>query len=244
MSHKNVSGKVAVVTGASSGIGEAAAKALGKEGMKVALFARGADKIGALAKQIGNDAIAVAGDVGKPEDVKKLFAKVNENFGGVDLLFNNAGLGIFGKFADSDPADWKTQIDTNIYGILYCIHAAIPLMRRRPGALISTVSSVAGQYGLENWSIYAATKFAINGLHDTLRKELGPEGIRLSLIMPGPVWTNWGDKVPDGVMQKRREALDALTPDDIAQALLYSFATPPNVMFEEIIIRPVLQTVP
>ena len=244
MSVINVSGKVAVVTGASGGIGEAAAKALGVRGMKVALFARSAEKIDSLAKEIGNGAIAVAGDVGNPDHVKHLFAEVKTHFGGVDLLFNNAGLGIFGKFADSLPEDWKTQIDTNLYGVLYCTQAAIPLLRGRPGSMITTVSSVGGQYGLDGWAIYCATKFAVNGLHDALRKELGPEGIRLSIIEPGPVWTKWGDKIPGEVMQSRRETLNALTPDDIAQALVHSFATPPNVMYEEIVIRPVLHVVP
>ena len=173
-----------------------------------------------------------------------MFDEVKSRFGGVDLLLNNAGLGIFGNFTQSSPTDWKTQIDANVYGTLYCTQAAIPLMLGRPGAMITTVSSVAGQYGLENWAVYSATKFAVNGLHDALRKELGPKGIRLSLILPGPVWTNWGDKVPDGVMQKRRESLEALSPEDVADALLHSFATPPNVLFEEITIRPVLQVVP
>ncbi len=244
MSSVDVGGKVAVVTGASGGIGEAAARALAKAGMKVALFARSGDKITALAEEIGNGAIAIPGDVAKPEDVKQLFAAVESSFGGVDLLFNNAGIGILGKFADQDPADWKAQIDINVYGVLYVTQAAIPLMRGRPGAMISTVSSVAGQYGLENWSVYSATKYAVNGLHDAWRKELAADGIRVSLILPGPVWTNWGDKVPEGAMQKRRETLQALTPDDVAQALLHSFATPPNVLFEEITIRPLLQVSP
>lgn len=244
MSNIDISGKTAIVTGASGGIGEATARLLAKKGMKVALFARSKDKIEALAEEIGNGAIAIAGDAANPADVERLFSAVKAQYACLDLLFNNAGLGILGKFETQDPADWKAQIDVNIYGVLYCTQAAIPLMRGRPGALISTVSSVAGIHGLPNWAVYSLTKFAVNGFHDALRKELGEEGIRTSIIAPGPVWTNWGDKVPVGAMQTRRETLDALSPDDVALALFHSFATPPNVMFEEIVVRPVKMVSP
>jgi len=244
MQMQNLTGKIALITGASSGIGEAAARLLVEEGMNVFLAARRKSRIEALAEELGQKAIAIQTDVSNPEQVRSLFAKVKEQFGGLDLLFNNAGVGIFGQFADSEPDDWVTMIDVNLFGVLNCTKAAIALMKGRTGAMISSVSSVGGRYGYEGWSVYCATKFAVVGFHDALRKELGADGIRVSVIEPGATWTEWGHKVPDEVKRERRERLDALTSENVAQALVYSFAQPPNVLVEEILVRPVKQTVP
>ncbi|UAK26609.1 SDR family oxidoreductase [Sphingomonas nostoxanthinifaciens] len=241
---QDLSGRVAVVTGASSGIGVATARLLVEEGVSVVLAARRADKIAALAAELGDKAVAITADVGDAGQVDALFAQVRERFGGLDLLFNNAGVGINGPFADTRPEDWRTQIDANLYGVLNCTHAAIPLLRGRPGAMISSVSSVGGRYGIAGWSVYNATKFAVVGFHDALRKELAADGIRVSVIEPGAVWTEWGDNVPEEQMRKRREEIDALQPEDIAQALVYAFAQPPRVLVEEILIRPVKQVAP
>lgn len=244
MKFESLSGKVAVITGASSGIGTATARLLAAEGVKVVLAARRTDKINDLAKELGSQAVAVTADVGDNEQVTRLFYSVRERFGGVDLLFNNAGIGIYGPFLESKPESWKAQIDANIYGVLHCTHAALPLMRGRQGAMVSTVSSVAGHYGFADWAVYSATKFAVIGFHDAMRKEWGGEGIRFSLIDPGSVRTEWGHNTPDGMMEKRREAVDALRPEDIAEALVYSFAQPNRVLVEEMVIRPVRQLAP
>ena len=244
MQMQDLTGKIAVITGASSGIGEAAARLLVEEGMNVFLAARRKARIDALAEALGPKAIAIKTDVSHPEQVRNLFARVKERFGGLDLLFNNAGLGVFDPFADSAPEDWRTMIDVNLTGVLNCTQAAIALMKGRAGAMVSTVSSVGGRYGYVGWSVYCATKFAVIGFHDALRKELGPDGIRVSVIEPGATWTEWGHKIPEEVKNERRERLDALTPKDVAQALVYSFAQPPNVLVEEIMVRPVKQTSP
>ena len=204
MKLRDLNGSVAVVTGASSGIGEAAARALAEEGVRVVLAARSEEKITALARRIGDKALAVPTDVGDPDQVKALFQRVSDEFGGLDLLFNNAGVGYNGRFESSDPEQWRKQIDANLYGVLNCTQAAIPLLRGREGAMISTVSSVGGRYGVPGWAVYSATKFAVVGFHDALRKELGEEGIRVSLIEPGAVYTNWGFNVPDEKMKERR----------------------------------------
>ena len=244
MQMQNLTGKIAVITGASSGIGEAAARLLVDEGVNVILAARRKLRIDALAEELGPKAIPIQTDVSNPEQVRNLFAQVKKQFGGLDLLFNNAGLGIFGPFADSKPEDWRTMIDANLFGVLNCTQAAIPLMKGRTGAMISSVSSTAGRYGFEGWSVYCATKFAVVGFHDALRKELGADGIRVSVLEPGATWSEFGDKVPDGVMRERRESLEALTSENVAQALVYSFAQPPHVLVEEILVRPVKQTSP
>jgi NADP-dependent 3-hydroxy acid dehydrogenase YdfG len=244
MKMQDLTGKVAVITGASSGIGEATARLLAEEGVSIVLAARRKERMDALVEELGDRAMAVAADVGDQQQVTALFDQVRERFGGLDLLFNNAGIGINGPFAETKPEDWKTQVDANLYGVFNCTHAAIPLLRGREGAMISSVSSVGGRYGIAGWSVYNATKFAVVGFHDALRKELGPDGIRVSLIEPGSVWTEWGHNVPEDVMRERRESLDALTAEDVAQALVYSFAQHPRVLVEEILIRPVKQVSP
>lgn len=243
MKMQDLTGKVAVITGASSGIGAATARLLVAEGVRVVLVARRRERIDALVAELGEAALAIAADVGDPADVARVFAAVEARFGGLDLVFNNAGLGVNARFEASDPADWKRMIDVNLYGVLYCTQAAIPLLRGRAGAMIASVSSVGGRYGTESWSVYSATKFAVVGFHDALRKELGGEGIRVSVIEPGAVWTEFGQNVSDA-MRDRRESLDALTSEDVAQALVYAFAQPPRVLVEEILIRPVKQVAP
>ena len=244
MKMEDLTGRTAVITGASSGIGEAAARLLVEEGVRVVLAARRKDRIDTLAEELGEAALAVAADVGDAGQVARLFDTVRERFGGLDLLFNNAGMGINGPFAETRPDDWRTQIDANLYGVLNCTHAALPLMKGRTGAMVPTVSSVGGRHGIAGWSIYNATKFAVVGFHDALRKELGPEGIRVSVIEPGAVWTEWGHNVPEEQMRERRESVDALHAVDIAQALVYAFAQPPRVLVEEILVRPVKQLQP
>lgn len=144
-------------------------------------------------------------------------------------------------FTDSKSEDWLTQINTNLIGLLHCTQAAIPLMQGRSGAMISSVSSVGGRHGVAGWSVYCATKFAVGGFHDTLRKELAPQGIRVSVIEPGAVWTEFGHNFDSS---ERRQSLDALEPVDVAQALVYAFAQPPRVLVQEILIRPVKQVAP
>ena len=243
MKMQNLTGKVAVITGASSGIGEAAARLLVQEGVHVVLAARRRERLDSLASELGDAASIIETDVGNRTQVKTLFDQVRERFGGLDLLFNNAGLGINARFETSDPDDWRQMIDVNLYGVLNCTQAAIPLMRGRPGAMISSVSSVGGRYGVESWSVYSATKYAVVGFHDALRKELGPERIRVSVIEPGAVWTEFGQNVSE-TLDERRGKLDALTAEDVAQALVYAFAQPANVLVEEILLRPVLQIAP
>lgn len=244
MKMEDLTGKVAVVTGASSGIGEAAARLLAAEGVHVILSARRRERIEALAQELGDKATAVVADVTDADQVRTLFDTVRARFGGLDLLFNNAGVGIFDRFTDSAPEDWRRMIDANIHGVLNCTRAAIPLMKGRPGAMISSVSSTGGRYGVEGWSVYSATKFAIVGFHDALRKELGLEGIRVSVIEPGAVWTEFGHNVPEEALRERRANLDALTAADVAQALVYAFAQHPRVLVEEILVRPVKQVAP
>lgn len=240
----SLQGKVALVTGASSGIGAAAARALAEEGVQVVLAARSREKLDEIAASIGHHCLAVPTDVGNPGEVAGLFQVILDRYGGLDLLFNNAGVGYHGPFEKSNPTEWRQTIDANLYGVLYCTQAAIPLLRGRPGAMISTVASVGGRFGVEGWAVYSATKFAVVGFHEALRKELGPDGIRLNLIEPGAVYTRWGHNVPAEAMQERRDKVNALHAADIARALVFAFHQPANVDVREILVTPTLQTYP
>lgn len=244
MELQSLQGKVAVVTGASSGIGEAAARELVSEGVKVVLVARSAQKIESLARELGDNATVAPMDVGNEASVQELFERVQRDYGGLDLLFNNAGVGYNQDFEHGATEEWRQTIDANLWGVLFCTRAAIPLLRGRPGAMISTVSSVGGRYGVPGWAVYNATKFAVVGLHDALRKELGGEGIRLSLLEPGAVYTNWGYNVPEEAMKERRDSVEGLRPEDVAKTLVYAFAQPANVNLQEALVMPTRQTSP
>jgi len=197
MKMQDLKGEVALVTGASSGIGEAAARLLVSEGMRVVLVARRRERIEALAAELGPAALALTADVADAEQVAVVLDQVREQFGGLDLLFNNAGMGVNAPFEQSDPADWKRMIDVNLYGVLQCTQAAIPLLRG-----LCSVSSVGGRYGVPNWSVYSATKFAVVGFHDALRKELGEEGIRVTVLEPGATRTEFGANVADAMAER------------------------------------------
>jgi NADP-dependent 3-hydroxy acid dehydrogenase YdfG len=244
MKMQNLTGKVAVITGASSGIGEATARLLASEGVHVVLAARRGDRIKTLAQEIGDMATVVVTDVTDINQVSALFKQVKEQFGRLDLLLNNAGLGVYAPFLDSAPDDWHRMIDTNLLGLLNCTWAAAPLMKGRSGAMIASVASTGGRYGVEGWSVYCATKYAVVGFHETLRKELGGDGIRVSVVEPGAVWTEFGQNLSEQALRERREALDALHPEDVAQAIVFAFAQPPRVLVQEILVRPVKQTAP
>lgn len=244
MQYRDLSDNICVITGASSGIGQASARALTAEGANVILVARSADKIVKLAGELGDKAVAMPADVGDAAAVARLFERIEADYGGLDLMFNNAGVGYNDPFTESKPAEWQKQIDANLYGVLNCSHAAIPLMKGRQAPMISTVSSVGGRFGVPGWSVYCATKFAVVGFHDTLRKELGGEGIRVSLIEPGAVYTNWGFNVAEEAMRERRDTVEALTSEDIASALVHAFAQPGHVNTQEILVMPTKQVSP
>jgi NADP-dependent 3-hydroxy acid dehydrogenase YdfG len=243
MKMQDLTAKIAVITGASSGIGAAAARLLVEEGAHVILVARRVERLQELAAELGDSATVMQVDVADAAAVTSMFATIKSRFGGVDLLFNNAGLGINSPFESSDPDDWKSMIDANLYGVLNCTQAAIPLLRGRAGAMICSVSSVGGRYGAATWSVYSATKYAVVGFHDALRKELGEEGIRVSVLEPGAVWTEFGENVSDALLTRRTQ-LEAMQSEDVAQALVFAFAQPANVLIQEILMRPVKQIAP
>ncbi len=212
-------GKTAIVTGSTKGIGRGVAEALLREGMNVCLSARDADEIKRAVDELsdvegaGNITGAVC-DVRDDEEVKALFAHAVEEFGGVDVLVNNAGVGIFKPVAELTAKEFRTVLETNLNGVFYCCHEAIPLMRARGGGFIINISSLAGVNAHPRMAAYNASKFALNGFSEALMQEVRHDRIKVSYIMPGSVNTNFGGGTPGD------ERAWQLQPEDIARVVL------------------------
>jgi NAD(P)-dependent dehydrogenase (short-subunit alcohol dehydrogenase family) len=223
-------GKVAVVTGGNRGIGRGIAEALAREGARVALTARAADAAAAAAREVGAGAIGIACDVRSYDAVRALFREVERAAGGVDVLVNNAGIGIFAPVADLPPDDWRAVIETNLDGVYYCCHEAIPLMRRRGGGYIFNISSLAGRNAFPGGAAYNASKFGLNGFSEALMQEVRYDGIRVSYLMPGSVATGFG-------RGGGKEGW-ALTPADVAEVVLDLLRSPKHALYSRVEMRP------
>jgi NADP-dependent 3-hydroxy acid dehydrogenase YdfG len=239
-------GKVAAVTGASSGIGEATAKALAGAGAGVALGARRVDRLEALASEInesGGRAVAVELDVAKEDSAKAFVSEAQSQLGGLDILVNNAGVMLLGPVVGADTAQWRTMVDVNVLGLLYCTAAALPVMQEAGGGHIVNISSVAGRSANAGSAVYNLTKFGVGAFSEALRQEITAGGIRTTIIEPGFVDTelqghNEHPAVLEGI-EKMREALpEVLQPEDIAAGILYAVTQPQRVDVNEVLIRP------
>ena len=227
--------KTFLITGASSGIGAATARAASGAGYRVVLAARSADKLEALAAECGGEgrALAVAMDVTRWEDNERLADAAIDAFGSIDVVFANAGFG--GKRSLTNEGDtpehWRDMVLTNVLGCAYTIRATVDAVKVARGHMLLT-SSVAGRISIPG-SLYSATKWAVTGMGQSLRGELTGSGVRVTLIEPGMVDTPFFDNRPDG----------ALHEDDIANAVMYAVSQPPHVDVSEVLIRPVSQPV-
>lgn len=214
----NLNGKVAIVTGGTRGIGLAAAEALAREGVNVCISARSEQEIKRTVinlEKLGEGcASGVVCDVRDNDQVQALFERTASELGGVDILINNAGVGIFESVEKMRPEDFRAILETNVFGVFYCCHAAIPLMRKRGGGYIINISSLAGTNAHPLMAAYNASKFGLNGFSEALMQEVRHEGIKVSYIMPGSVNTGFsGDQPgPDKSWQLR--------PEDIARVVL------------------------
>lgn len=198
--------KTAIVTGGTRGIGRAIAEALVREGMNVCIGARKADEIEGTVNALTFDGeedfgvgcvTGVVCDVRDYEEVKALFAHTVVEFGGVDVLVNNAGIGIFGRVDKTSVEDFRAVLETNLFGVFYCCREAIPLMKERGGGYIINISSLAGVNAHPQMAAYNASKFGLNGFSEALMQEVRHDGIKVSYIMPGSVNTYFGDDEPD-----------------------------------------------
>lgn len=224
-------GKVAVVTGGNRGIGRGIAEALAREGARVALTSRSASPAAEAARAISGEALGFACDVRSYESVRSLFGEVDRAFGGVDVLVNNAGVGKFAPVADMEPEDFREVIETNLNGVFYCCHAAIPSMRKRGGGYIFNISSLAGKNPFANGAAYNASKFGLNGFSEALMMEVRYDGIRVSYLMPGSVATEFGR----GSTAKQGWALQ---PEDVAEVVLDLLRSPPRALYSRVEMRP------
>jgi short-subunit dehydrogenase len=190
MSHYDMSGKVALVTGASAGIGEALARECVRRGGSVVLVARRAEKTQALAAELGERAFAVTGDVTRDGDVARAVAAAHDRFGGLDLLLANAGFGVSGRFLDLSLEDYRRQFETNVYGAMRSVKEAMPELERRRGA-IGVVGSVNGYVSIPGWSPYCMSKHALRSFCDAVRLELRERGVSLTHLAPGFIETDF-----------------------------------------------------
>lgn len=224
-------GKVAVVTGGNRGIGRGIAEALAREGATVALTARRAEAAAQAARELGPPALGLECDVRSHDAVRRMFGEVERAAGGVDVLVNNAGIGIFAPVADLPPDDWRAVIETNLNGVYYCCHEAIPLMKGRGGGYIFNISSLAGRNTFPAGAAYNASKFGLNGFSEALMQEVRYDGIRVSYLMPGSVATDFGR----GSTAKQGWAL---TPADVADVVIDLLRSPTRALYSRVEMRP------
>jgi NADP-dependent 3-hydroxy acid dehydrogenase YdfG len=238
-----LAGRVAVVTGASSGIGGATARLLAKEGCNVVLAARREDRLIALAAELGEGALVAPTDVSDPAACAALVARTLERFGSLDILINNAGLGLYGSIAEGDPEDWRKMFDVNVLGVLYTTRAAVRQMLRQGAGDILFVSSLAGRrVPRADGTVYAATKHAVNAIAEGLRMDVHEKGIRVLNVEPGLVRTEFPESShPSAQEYYAEKEYTPLEAEDVARAVVYALLQPPRVSVNEILVRPTEQ---
>ncbi len=243
-----ITGKVAIVTGASSGIGYATAMALSRSGAKIAAGARRKDRLESLKNEIeknNGEVLIQKLDVTKKADCSSLVDAVIKKYGTVDILVNNAGIMPLSFFKNLKVDEWEQMIDVNVKGVLYCTAAAIPHMLSKKSGHIINISSVAGRVVFPAGSVYCATKHAVTAFSEGLRQELSQRAnIRVTCIEPGVVATELTNTITDKSLEKFVEStkqMEALRAEDIANAILYAVESPSHVNVNEILIRPTSQ---
>ena len=235
-------GPAAVITGASSGIGEATARALAARGYRLALLARRADRIKALADELGNGAIAIQADVTDRDSIVRAAGRVQAELGGTDVLVNNAGIMLLAPFTDEGHDDHRRMIEANLLGAITVTEVFLDQLREGGGDLVN-LSSVAGRTARPGNAVYAATKWGINGWSESLRQELQPR-VRVMVIEPGAVATELTDhitnpEVKQGAEQMYRQL--AITAEDIAEVIAFAITRPRRMTLNEILVRPTAQ---
>lgn len=241
----NLKNKVVIITGASSGIGEATTKKLAQEGAKLVIAARREDRLKALVDSLPNAEIAYAvADVANKDDVQAVVDLAIETFGRIDVLFNNAGIMPQSPLSDLRQEEWQQMVDINIMGVLNGIGAVLPIMREQQSGHIVTTSSQAGRYVFPQGAVYSGTKFAVHAIMEGLLLEERNNNIRSTLISPGTVDTELHLTISD---PERREFIENLQSEiglkatDVADAVAYAISTPENVTIAEILMLPTKQ---
>ena len=241
-------GKVAIITGASSGIGEATAIALAAEGAKVVIAARRVERLEAVAKQIidhGGQALSIVSDITDEAQAKNVIQKAHTEFGHIDILVNNAGISFPGRIENADPSNWRKMIDINVLALMYTTRIALPIFKAQKSGHIVNISSVAGRIARAGMAGYNVTKWGVNAFSEALRQEVYQDNIRVTIIEPGLVETEIDQHITDVVakqeIEARRKAITPLQSEDIAAAIVYAVSQPQHVNVNEILIRPTQQ---
>ncbi len=233
-----LSDRVVIITGASSGIGLAAARALARCGARLALAARSADKLETLAAELGERALAVPADVTSGADVARLASRTLDRFGRIDVLFANAGIYIPGQAAQGDPDAWARLIDVNVNGVLRCVRAVLPHMLARGSGDILVTSSISGHIDIPWEPVYSASKHAIQAFVHTLRRQVAPRGLRVMSIAPGMVANElWGFTEP-GAVDAKVAAHESLRSEDVAELVVTMLSQPPHVTIRDLVVLP------
>ncbi len=245
---QRLKGKVALITGASSGIGEATALALAEEGAAVVLSARREDRLHDLVKRIsdgGGKALAIACDVEDEAQANNFVQKARDEFGHIDILVNNAGLMLLGQIEGANTKDWRRMVNTNLLGLMYMTHGTLPVMKQQKSGHIVNISSVAGRTARAGSGVYNATKWGVVAFSEALRQEVTAGHIRVTVIEPGAVATELTGHITDPKAKKTTEDwVNSITPlqsEDIAAAIVYAVTQPDHVSVNEILIRPTEQ---
>ncbi len=236
-------GRVAVITGASSGIGEATARALAVAGLRPALLARRVDRIQALADELGNGAIAIQADVTDYDSLTAAADRVKAELGNADVLVNNAGIMLLGPFTADSHADHRRMIEANLLGAMNVTEVFLDQLRDGGGDLVN-LSSVAGRTARPGNAVYAATKWGLNGWSESLRQELQPD-VRVIVIEPGAVATELTDHITHPDAKKAAEQMYqqlAITAGDIAEVITFAVTRPRRMTLNEILVRPTAQS--
>ena len=234
--------RVAVITGASSGIGEATARALAADGHRLALLARRVDRIQALAGELGGGTIAIEADVTDRDSIVAAAERVNSELGGADILVNNAGVMLLAPFSSDQRAEHRQMVEVNLLGAMTATEVFLDQLRHGGGDLVN-ISSVAGRTARAGNAAYAATKWGINGWSEALRQELQPD-IRVTVIEPGAVATELTDHITDAEtkLATQRFVKDlAITAMDIAEVIAFAVSRPRRMTLNEILVRPTAQ---
>ena len=239
-------GRVAAVTGASAGIGEATVRALADAGASVALAARRGDRLTAIAEQLEGPSLAVEADITDEPQAREFIQRAHDELGGLHLLVNNAGVMLLGPVAEADTEEWRRMVSVNLLGLLYCTHAALPLIEQSGGGDIVNVSSVAGRRADAGGAVYNMTKFGVHAFSEALRQEALHAGIRVTTVAPGFVETelqshNRNPMVQQALSRSRERIGEVLSPSDIADAIVNAVTRPRHVCINEIVVRPTMQ---
>ena len=232
----DVKGKAAIVTGGSKGIGRGIAEALIRSGLNVLISARNQDELARAVAELnklgGSKAFGCVCDVRDYAAVKSLFEQATSALGGVDVLINNAGIGKFATVAEMPPEDFRAIVETNLFGVYYCCHEAIPLLKQRGGGYIINISSLAGANPHPRMAAYNASKFGLNGFSEALMQEVRHDNIKVTYIMPGSVNTHFGGDEPSS------EQSWQLQPADVAQVVMDLLSFPDRSLPSRVELRP------